>query len=34
MILRKVFLHSLALAILVGFLVLAQAYLFPWIVPG
>jgi lactate permease len=32
-ILRSVFWHSLALATLVGFLVLAQAYLFPGVVP-
>ncbi len=32
-ILRYVFFHSLALAALVGLLVLAQAYLAPWIVP-
>jgi lactate permease len=32
-ILRYVFLHSLALAMLVGLLVLLQAYVFPWIVP-
>src|SRR6202043_585802 len=32
-ILRMVFFHSLALAVLVGLLVLAQAYLFPSIVP-
>jgi len=33
-ILRAVFWHSLALAALVGLLVLAQAYLFPGVVPG
>ena len=33
LILRYVFLHSLALAALVGLFVLAQAYLFPWTVP-
>jgi lactate permease len=33
-ILRMVFWHSLALACLVGVLVLLQAYVFPWIVPG
>jgi lactate permease len=33
-ILRTVFWHSLALATLVGLLVLAQAYLFPGVVPG
>ncbi len=33
-ILRAVFLHSLALAILVGLLVLLQAYVFPWMIPG
>jgi lactate permease len=32
-ILRYVFLHSLALACLVGLLVLLQAYVFPWMVP-
>jgi lactate permease len=32
-ILRYVFFHSLALAVLVGLLVLAQAYVFPWMVP-
>jgi lactate permease len=32
-ILRYVFFHSLALAVLVGLLVLAQAYLFPGVVP-
>jgi lactate permease len=32
-ILRSVFWHSLALAVLVGLLVLAQAYLFPGVVP-
>ena len=32
-ILRYVFFHSVALAILVGLLVLAQAYLFPSVVP-
>jgi lactate permease len=32
-ILRYVFFHSVALAILVGLLVLAQAYLFPGVVP-
>jgi lactate permease len=32
-ILRFVFLHSLALAALVGILVLLQAYVFPWMVP-
>jgi lactate permease len=32
-ILRYVFFHSVALAALVGLLVLAQAYWFPWIVP-
>ena len=32
-ILRAVFWHSLALALLVGLLVLAQAYLFPWMIP-
>ncbi|HXN81031.1 MAG TPA: L-lactate permease [Myxococcales bacterium] len=33
-ILRYVFFHSLALAVLVGLLVMVQAYLVPWIVPG
>ncbi len=33
-ILRRVFPHSLALAVLVGLLVLAQAYLVPGVVPG
>ncbi len=32
-VLRAVFWHSLALALLVGVLVMAQAYLFPWMVP-
>ena len=32
-ILRYVFWHSLALAMLVGLVVLAQAYWFPWMVP-
>jgi lactate permease len=32
-ILRFVFLHSLALAVLVGLVTLAQAYLLPWTVP-
>jgi lactate permease len=32
-ILRDVFFHSLALAVLVGIVVLAQAYVFPGIVP-
>jgi len=32
-ILRYVFFHSLALAVLVGFLVLIQAYIFPGVVP-
>jgi len=32
-ILRYVFLHSIALAALVGVLVLLQAYVFPWMVP-
>src|SRR3970040_1038590 len=32
-ILRYVFWHSLALAALVGLLVMLQAYLFPWIIP-
>ena len=33
-ILRCVFFHSIALACLVGVLVLMQAYVFPWMVPG
>ena len=33
-ILRYVFFHSLALACLVGLLVLLQAYVFPWMVPS
>lgn len=32
-VLRAVFWHSLALALLVGVLVMAQAYLFPWMIP-
>ncbi|MEX0676393.1 MAG: lactate permease LctP family transporter [Pirellulales bacterium] len=32
-ILRFVFLHSIALASLVGLLTIAQAYLFPWMIP-
>ena len=32
-ILRAVFLHSLALALLVGVVVLLQAYVFPWMIP-
>ena len=32
-ILRFVFLHSVALAALVGLVTLAQAYVFPWMVP-
>ena len=32
-ILRYVFLHSLALAVLVGLLVLLQAYVLTWMVP-
>jgi lactate permease len=32
-ILRFVFWHSVALAILMGLIVMAQAYLFPWMVP-
>ena len=31
---RAVFKHSIALAVLVGLLVLAYAYAFPWIIPG
>jgi lactate permease len=33
-VLRSVFWHSLALALLVGVLVMAQAYLFPWMIPA
>jgi lactate permease len=33
-VLRAVFWHSLALAILVGLLVMLQAYVFPWMVPA
>ena len=33
-VLRSVFWHSVALAVLTGLLVMAQAYLFPWIVPS
>ena len=33
-ILRAVFLHSLALALLVGVVVLLQAYAFPWMIPS
>lgn len=33
-VLRAVFWHSVALAILVGVLVMLQAYLWPWIIPG
>jgi lactate permease len=33
-ILRFVFWHSLALAVLMGLIVMAQAYLFPWMVPA
>jgi lactate permease len=33
-ILRAVFWHSLALAILVGVLVWLQAYVFPWVIPA
>jgi lactate permease len=33
-ILRFVFLHSLALAALVGMLTLAQAYWLTWMIPG
>jgi lactate permease len=32
-ILRFIFLHSLALAVMVGLLTLAQAYLMPWMIP-
>jgi lactate permease len=32
-VLRAVFWHSLALALLVGVLVMVQAYLFPWVIP-
>jgi lactate permease len=31
--LRAVFWHSLALALLVGVLVMLQAYAFPWMIP-
>jgi lactate permease len=33
-ILRYVFWHSLALAALVGVVVLLQAYVFPWMIPA
>jgi lactate permease len=33
-VLRAVFWHSLALAILVGVLVMLQTYVFPWMVPS
>jgi hypothetical protein len=33
-VLRSVFWHSIALALLMGLLVLAQSYCMPWIVPG
>ena len=33
-ILRFVFWHSVTLALLVGLLTLAQAYWFPWMMPG
>jgi lactate permease len=33
-ILRYVFWHSIALACLVGVLVLLQAYVFPWMIPA
>ena len=33
-VLRSVFWHSIALALLMGLLVLAQTYWMPWIVPG
>jgi lactate permease len=33
-VLRSVFWHSIALALLMGLLVLAQSYWMPWIVPG
>ncbi len=33
-ILRAVFWHSIALAVLVGLLVMAQAYWFPWMIPA
>jgi lactate permease len=33
-ILRYVFFHSVILAALVGVLVMLQAYVFPWMVPG
>jgi lactate permease len=32
-ILRFVFWHSIALACIMGLIVLAQAYLFPWMIP-
>src|SRR5207244_9175024 len=32
-ILRFVFWHSVALALLMGLIVMAQAYLFPWMIP-
>jgi lactate permease len=32
-VLRSVFWHSLALAVLMGFLVMLEAYVFPWIIP-
>jgi len=33
-VLRFVFFHSIALAVLVGVLVLLQAYVFPWTIPS
>ncbi len=33
-VLRSVFWHSVALALLMGLMVMAQAYLTPWIIPG
>jgi lactate permease len=33
-ILRFVFWHSVALAVIMGIIVMLQAYVFPWMVPG
>ena len=33
-VLRFVFFHSIALALLVGVVVLLQAYVFPWMIPS
>jgi lactate permease len=33
-VLRSVFWHSVTLAVLVGLFVMAQAYWWPWMVPG